>query len=70
MESVVESDDEEEKEILEDQINLLKKVDVEELVPKEKSQPVPVTTSTEVQSLEPKAQSVAIKQTYVEEDNE
>ena len=54
MESVVESDDEEEKEILEDQINLLKKVNVEELVPKEKSQPEPVTTSSEVKSLEPK----------------
>ena len=70
MESVVESDDEEEKEILEDQINLLKKVNVEELVPKEKSQPEPVTTSSEVKSLEPKTQSEPIKQTYVEEDNE
>ena len=70
MESVVESDDEEEKEILEDQINLLKKVNVEELVPKEKSQPEPLPMSSEVQSLEPKAQSMPIKQTYVEEDNE
>ena len=70
MESVVESDDEEEKEILEDQINLLKKVNVEELVPKEKSQPEPLSMSSGVQSLEPKAQSMPIKQTYVEEDNE
>ena len=48
MESVVESDDEEEKEILEDQINLLKKVNVEELVPKEKSQPEPLPMSSEL----------------------
>ena len=38
---MVESDEEEEKEILEDQIDLLKKINVKELVPKEASEPVP-----------------------------
>ena len=47
---MVESDEEEEKEILEDQIDLLKKINVKELVPNEASEPVP---SSGV--LEPKA---------------
>ena len=50
MTSMVESDEEEEKEILEDHIDLLKKINVKELVPKETSEPVP---SSGV--LEPKA---------------